>query len=403
MLNPLPYHKKVKNYFREQSKTWDYFAGSKNKEEQLIQFKTELLKNTYKFDPSTDAMIYDKVTIAKEKLDLQQLPVTVYQAQYADELNASIVFLNNEAHIVFCGPMLKILDDQELLAVIAHELTHIKLYTTLDGELEVADRIITSIANNYNSEAAYFETARLFKLYTEIFCDRGAYRVLGNADAVISCLLKVSTGLEKINSENYIKQSEEIFAVDNTTKTQGSTHPENYIRARSLQLWHEKQEGAEEDITAMIEGKMELDQLDIFRQEELAALTRKILQLYLKPKWFQSSLVISLAKQYFPDFSLDENIVLNEQLINTINKSHISIKEYLGYLLLDFAFADPSLESIPFGRAFQFAEDIQLKEVFDPIVKKELKLSDKKLLQHKQKSLDAYYQVKESEVEQIYE
>jgi predicted GNAT superfamily acetyltransferase len=44
-----------------------------------------------------------------------------------------------------------------------------------DGDFEIADRIITAIANNYASEPSYYETARLYRLYTEIFYDRGAY------------------------------------------------------------------------------------------------------------------------------------------------------------------------------------------------------------------------------------
>ena len=63
MLQSLPYHKKVKEYFKLQPKTWDYFAVTKNKEEQLQQFKTELLKNTYKFDVTADAFIYENLLI----------------------------------------------------------------------------------------------------------------------------------------------------------------------------------------------------------------------------------------------------------------------------------------------------------------------------------------------------
>jgi len=59
MLKALPYHEKVKDHFRKQPKTWEYFSISKNKEEQLEQFKTALLKNTYKFDPTVDVTIYD--------------------------------------------------------------------------------------------------------------------------------------------------------------------------------------------------------------------------------------------------------------------------------------------------------------------------------------------------------
>lgn len=403
MLSALQYHQKVKDHFKGQTKTWDYFSVAKNKEGQLQQFKTELLKNTYKFDPASESFIYDKIAIAKEKLGLQNLPVTVYQAQYTDELNASIVYLHNEAHIVFSGPVIKLLNEEELLAVLAHELTHIKLYSMLEGDLEVADRIITAIANNYNSEASYFETARLFRLYTEIFCDRGAYTVMERISPVISSLVKVSTGLDNINTESYLKQADEIFAAENKLKTAGISHPENFIRAKAIQLWHDKKEQADEEVVAMIEGSSDLDQLDIFKQKELAQLTKEFLQLLLKPKWFQTTMVISQAKQYFSDFSWNENAVLSEKLIDTIGKAHSSIKDYLGYILLDFALVDPSLEEVPSGWAFQLAEDVQLKEHYDAIVKKEMKLSDKKLQQHKQKMLNAYYEVKESEGEQIYD
>jgi hypothetical protein len=70
---------------------------------------------------------------------------------------------------------------------------------------------------------------------------------------------------------------------------------------------------------------------------------------------------------------------------------------------MDFALVDAGLENIPFGWAYQLAEDLQLKESFDLLVKKELKFSDKKLSQHKEKVLAAYHEVKESAGEQIYE
>ncbi|HEY0655504.1 MAG TPA: SprT-like domain-containing protein [Chryseosolibacter sp.] len=399
----LSYHKKVSDYFRAQTKTWDFFAAAKTKEDQLKQYKTELLKNTYKFDPSVDVGLYKKVAVAREKLGLQHLEVTLHQAQYTDELNASIIYLEKEAHIVFSGQLIQLLSDEEMQGVIAHELAHIKLYTLQQGELEVTDRIITAIANNHGSEAAYFETARIFRLYTEIFCDRGAYTVLGSTGPVITSLVKVATGLQHVNAESYLKQADEIFSSDRDVKTSGISHPENFIRARAIQLWLEKQEDAEKEITRMIEGVADLDQLDIFMQREVAELTKKFLQLYLKPKWFQSTLVISHAKQYFPDFSWDENAVITNEFREKIENSHPSIKDYLSYVLLDFALLDRGLEDVPTGWAFQIAEDLELKPAFNSIVKKELKFSDKKLQQHKQKTLSAYYGVKEGEGEQIYE
>jgi hypothetical protein len=273
----------------------------------------------------------------------------------------------------------------------------------LQGELETAERIIMAIAGNHNSDAAYYETARLYRLYTEIFCDRGAYTVVEDTKPVITSLVKIATGLDKISAESYSNQAEEIFSTTSGVKAATVSHPENFIRARAIQLWHEKKEAAEDEIIKMIEGMTDLDQLDVFKQKELLQLTRTFMQLLLKPTWFRSTLVASLAKQYFTDFFFDDTVIPDEEFSETVHQSHSSIKDYLGYIMLDFALVDGALEQIPFGWAFQFAETLQLKDVFDAIVKKELQLSDKKLQQHKQKTMAAWYKIKEGEKEQVYE
>ena len=293
MPQALTYHKKVVDFFKKQPKTWDYFASAKTKNEQLSKFKLDLLKNSYKFSEETDKEIYEKVSLAKEKLGLGNLPVQVYQAQYDEEKNASIVFIEGEAHIVFSGRITQLLNDDELLAVIAHELTHVKLYTMLGGELEIADRIITAIANNYGAEAAHFETARIFRLYTEIFCDRGSFTVLEKTEPIITSLVKIATGLEKVSYDSYVKQAEEIFSAENSLKSANITHPENFIRARAIHLWHNSPNEAEAKIVKMIEGTTNLDELDIFKQREITQFTQQFLHLFLKPKWFQSVLVLS--------------------------------------------------------------------------------------------------------------
>src|SRR5690606_11856683 len=140
------------------------------------------------------------------------------------------------------------------------------------------------------------------KLYNEIFCDRSAYAVLEKIEPIITSLVKSSTSLEKVNAESYLKQADEIFKFDKGLSTTGISHPENFIRAKAIQLWHEKKEAAEAEIVKMIEGVVELEKMDIFMQKKLADKTRLFLQIFLKPKWFRTSMVIGHAKNYFQDF-----------------------------------------------------------------------------------------------------
>jgi hypothetical protein len=214
-------------------------------------------------------------------------------------------------------------------------------------------------------------------------------------------LLKIATGLRVVHAESYSKQAEEIFSASPDTQAATGTHPENFIRTQALRRWHEKKEAAEPEIVRMIEGLPELDRLDIFAQKELAALTRDFLLYYLSPKWFQSTLVTSLAREYFPDLSWDQpprpdrqEAQAPDQIAAKIASAHPSIKEYFAYLLLDFVLVDPSLEEIPFGRALQLAEEMQLSAVYDGIAKKELPVSDKKWPGYKQQAQRAHAAIK---------
>jgi hypothetical protein len=100
---------------------------------------------------------------------------------------------------------------------------------------------------------------------------------------------------------------------------------------------------------------------------------------------------------------LSENILLTEGFTEKVSQAHSSIKDYLSYILLDLVFIDSSIEEPAFGWSFQLSGDLGLKTAFDAVVKKELNHSDKKLQQHRTKSLSAFYEVKETESEQIYE
>jgi hypothetical protein len=388
MLPLLQYHEHTTRYFQKQSQVWQFFASHNLKEEKLKEFKTDLLKNTYKFDETTDTILYEKVELAKEKL---QLPIKVflYQAQHTEDMNASIVYVNGEAHMVFSGKIIQLLTDEELLAIISHELSHVKLYRELNGDIEIADRMITAIANHQGSTPAHYETARLFNLYTEIFCDRGSYIVTENYAPIISSLVKISTGLQKVNADTYIKQAEEIFGLDADTKTSGVSHPENFIRARAIWLWHTKGNEAEPIVKQMIEGNSNLDELDLFRQQQISSITERLIMLVLQPQWMQTAQTIALAKQYFGNLEIGKSLDKASLLSQTENL-HNNLKDYLAYVLYDFATTDKALEDVPLGYCFFIADELKLEKSFAGAVKKERKLTDKKISTLKKQTLVSF-------------
>lgn len=390
MLPLFHYHTATTQYFQQQPSVWKFFASHTHREEQLKEFKTDLLKNTYKFDETVEPELYKKVHAAKDKLGLS-LPVILYQAQHTEEMNASIVYLNSEAHIVFSGKLLQLLNEEEMQAVIAHELSHVQLYTQLNGDVEIADRIITAIANHQGTTPAHYETARLFKLYTEIFCDRGAYLVTGSYGPVISSLVKISTGLQTVNADSYIKQAEEVFATEAQTKTSGISHPENFIRARAIWLWHSKGNEAETAIAQMIEGFASIEELDLFGQQQVSEITEQIITFLLRYEWMQTPQTIALANLYFGGFEIKKELPEVVHLADKIANMNSNLHDYLAYVLYDFATADKSLEDVPLGYCFHLANELQLEKSFANAVKKEQKLSDKKVAALKKQTLAEYH------------
>lgn len=403
MLATLPYHDRLKEHFKEQKKLWDFFSGEDKRKEQVENYKLELLKNTYKFDKEKENHLYSLLEKAKEKLGLSDVQGTFYQASYTEDINANVVYHDKEAHFVFSGLLLRLLNDDELLAVIAHELAHIRFSLMHNGEFEVCERIVLAIANSSGqSDQVYYNTARLFRLHTELFCDRGALLVCGEIGPVISALVKSATGLDNIDVDSYLKQATEALEKTQDEGSKAFSHPENFIRVKAIEWWKGEADSANEKILAMLQGQQGLDQLDLFQQEELHQFTLKFLQLFLKPNWFRTGLVLSHARQFYTDFQVKDEHYLDTALLDKLSAFPESIKTYLAYILYDFVQLDPALEQVPLGWAFQFSEDLLIKEAFMLCVKKEQGLSEKRLQVQREEALQAFRNLKEGESEQIY-
>jgi len=371
ILEPLPYHVELRDYLKSQERElWNWFSSAQAKADYAENLRLEILKATYRLDAAGHPELHESLNEVKARLGLE-IPVTLYQAQSSPQANASLFYIPREAHIVFCGPLFTLLNTEELKSVIGHELAHFHLWERDSGEFHITDRLIHAVASDPRGAASHEQTARRYQLYTEIFADRGSLRVAGNPNPVVAGLVKLETGMSHVSAESYLSQANEIFANGNVT-TEGVSHPEAFIRARALSLWQEQGAAATAEISRMIEGSVALEELDLIGQKRMTLVTRRLLQHLLRPKWFQTPATLGHAKLFFDDFRpgngesrppLDELTALDSKL-----------REYICYVLLDFAKADPDLDEMPLAAALELTRVLEWDAQFEKLAAKELKL-----------------------------
>jgi hypothetical protein len=247
------------------------------------------------------------------------------------------------------------------------------------------DRLVHAAANDPRAETCHEETARNYRLFTEIFADRGSLIVTNDPFPVIAGLVKVETGLSQVSAASYLKQAEEIFANGNVA-TEGISHPEAFIRALALALWQEKKTEAYPEIRAMIAGDLALDRCDILGQMRMAQATRSLIVRLLQPKWFQTPTTLGHATQFFADFqpATGTGAALSDGLLTSDNK----LREFFCYVLLDFARIDPDLEEAPLAAAFQLTAELKMDAAFERIAAKELKMRARELRRIKEQAAE---------------
>ncbi len=370
-LEPLPYHVELRDYLKShEHELWDWFASARAQADYTENLRLALLKSTYRLDAEGHPELYLAVEAAKASLQLD-IPVTLYQAQNSPQPNATLYFIPGEGHVVFSGSVLTLLNTEELKSLIGHELAHHVLWGREAGEFHIADRLIQAVAEDPRASASHEQTARRFQLYTEIFADRGSLQVTGDVHPVVAGLVKIETGLSQVSAQGYLKQAEEIFAKGNPA-TEGLSHPEAFIRARALALWQEQGENATMAITAMIEGGMALEELDLIDQVRLTQATRRVLEQFLQPKWFQTPAVLGHAKLFFDD--VQPAATRDASVFDGLKLSDPKLREYFCYLLLDFATVDPELDDMPLAAALDLSRQLDLEAQFERLAAKELKM-----------------------------
>ncbi|MCI4660883.1 MAG: M48 family metalloprotease [Neomegalonema sp.] len=382
---PTAYHRRACDVLRRREPDlWDWFASDAVTAESIDALRLELLKSTYRMSREGAAQareLYEATDQIAEAMALG-VPVTLYQGQ-SSRRNAALYFEPEGAHIVFEGDVLKAFTPAELRFVIGHELAHHKLWTEDEGRIWTSHRLLSWICGQPDAARSFRETARLQRLHTELYADRFGLWAVGDLESALSALVKVATGLDDVSGAAYLAQAEEALAADKEAKSGGTTHPEQYIRAAVLAEWAHSAASGEARANGLIEGRQALEQLDLIAQERVAELTTWLLREFLTPPWTDRDLIRAHARQIQPDLAdlLDEPIpdLDIDQLRRAIETAHASVREYFGYLLLDFATVDPELEETLLAGALSFARDFGLSEPLRRIANKELRATMDKL------------------------
>jgi Zn-dependent protease with chaperone function len=374
---PLPYQSAILDYLKsEEAELWNWFSSNQVRAEHADAVRLDLLKSTYRIEPATQPQLYGVVDGVLDKLGLQ-IPVTFYQAQSGGGLNAALAFVPGEAHVILVGPVLSTLSVVELKAMLGHELAHFSLFNEANGDLLVAAEILQALSNDPAAHPSHLESARLFGLYTEIFADRGAYAVVEDPLACIATLVKLETGVTEVSAESYLRQADEIFSKSQVRANQ-LTHPEPFIRARSLKLFAERGESATPEIEQMIQGPLTLNQLDLLGQRKVTALTRRLVDQLLAPSWFMTEAAVAHARLFFDDYSADGRTDMDEALAEEIQSTDTELQDYFCYVVLDFVAVERDLEELPLAAALALTRRLGLDKRFTALAGRELGISKKR-------------------------
>jgi predicted SprT family Zn-dependent metalloprotease len=378
-LAPLPYHEAIVKCLQVQEPDiWQWISSAQARSEHAQTVRSELLKETYRLDVEAHPELHQCCMAAAQRLGLSA-PVTLYQSGDG-AMNASLYYVPGEAHVVFTGPLLERLRGAELEAVLGHELSHYVLWELDGGVYHTADRLLSAVAQDPRADASHLQTARLFRLYTEIYADRGGAVACGALLPSVNALVKTQTGLTEISAAHYLKQADEICAPDQL-KTVGQSHPEIFVRARALRLWCEGDVAADDWLATALQGPLVLDQLDMLAQQRLTGLTRRILSQLLRPRCLRSDGMLAHARRFFADFRPDE---VTDAALDAEIKAAPGAHDYVAYLLIDFAVADRDLEDVPLAASLELAQRWGLADTFERIALKELALPKRQFNKLKQ-------------------
>lgn len=337
-LEPLAYHRDVVALLQHNERTiWDWAASQRTQDDQIASVRASMLRETYRLDPAAHQAVHDTCRKAMDVLEIDA-PATLYQA--ADgAMNAALCYIPGEVHLIFYGAILERLSGDEMVALIGHELAHYRLWSTEGHAFHVANRILDHALVYPDAAPSHFETARLYALSTEFYADRGAALAASSSHTAISTLVKTMTGITNVDAASYLKQASELDA--SKPLAQGNSHPDTFLRAQAVDRWWHGDPGLDRWIDATLRGPLSLATLDLPRQHQLTALTRRFFAELLADSTLRSEAAATQIQRFFPDWDASGAKIEDGEL--AAGAADASILDYLVALTCDIAMADRDL------------------------------------------------------------
>ncbi|WP_433017596.1 M48 family metalloprotease [Kribbella sp. CA-294648] len=360
-------------------RAWEALRGGEAQDSGLSE---ALLRNTYRLEAASHPELHAAGRRAVEALGLE-VEIEFFQAQAAGQPNASLLHQGDRAVILFEGPLLERLDADELAAVCGHELAHRVLWTLEDGAYLAVDRLLDAAAGDARTPPQYLETHRRWVMACELFADRGALVACGDLGTTVRALLKVQTGLGSVDPAAYLRQAAEL---DLSTGSRGTSHPEGVARAWALQNWL-----AEEDVEVLLTGPLDVDAPDLLDAALLREVSMDFAAHIAQAEGLRSDTVATFAAGFadppgplgvpggvVPRF--DEPLAIRPvdgAPIPRPRRLTAATRQYLCYLLLDLATADPELGDDGLIASLALARRVGLSE-YDDLADDELGWSDRR-------------------------
>jgi len=338
-----------------------------------------LLRNAYRLEAEAHPVVHRAARRAAAALEMGS---EIECFQVSGEPNAVYLHQDGPAVIVFQGPLLDRLDEDELTAVIGHELAHRLLWEAEEGGYLAVDRLLDAAAADARTPQQYLETHRRWSLASELFADRGALTACGDLSTTVRALLKLQTGLSTADPAAYLRQAD---GLDLSTGSRGTTHPEGVGRAWALKNWQ-----AGQDVEALVTGPLDVDAPDLLDAVLLRELSRDFAATIAHTEGLRTDAVATAAAGFadppgplgVPGGAMSR---FDEPLtVRPVDGAPMprprplteATRRYLCYLLLDLATADPETGDDGLVASLAIARRSGLKG-YDDVADDELGWSDR--------------------------